>query len=223
MNSLHNFVVVTCRRIYEKCIRLNFLPYSIEFCKFVSNILQFSTLSTKYFRAFKYVTFPNYFSTHWSIRVMRSSWKLLLTRHKWNFVHVCYIFHLIWMKFFIQEMHTEMYGWICKFCSTWNTVLQGLHEFLIVQFGRNYIYVWTVKQYDIFKVVNTLVKSVYCVTEWGTRWHYKLQGRGFDSRGSLGLFCELNFMAALWPRGRLSLYKKWVPRGISWVVKAFGA
>jgi len=122
---------------------------------------------------------------------MRSNWKLLLTRPKWNFVHVCYIFHLIWMKFFVQEMHTEKYGWICKFCSAWHpeshTLLQGLREFLIVRFGWNYIYMWTVKQYDIFKVVNTLWKSVYFVTKWGTRWHYKLEGRGFDSRGVIGI------------------------------------
>jgi hypothetical protein len=80
-----------------------------------------------------------------------------------------------------------MYGLICKFHSTHHIesliVLQGIHEFLIAWFGWNYIYMWIVKQYDIFKVVNTLVKSVYSITEWGTRWHYKLENRGFDSRG----------------------------------------
>ena len=93
-----------------------------------------------------------------------------------------------WFRWnFVQEMYTEMYGLICKFRSTRHTVLKALHEFLIVWFGWNYIYMWTVKHYDIFKVVNTLVKPVYCVTELGTRWHYKLEGRRFDFRGVIGI------------------------------------
>lgn len=84
-----------------------------------------------------------------------------------------------------------MYGLIYKFsfksahwkpfCTTGSTWIS------IIRFGWNYIYMWTVKQYDIFKVVNTLVKSVYCGTEWGKRWHCKLEGNGFDSRGVIGI------------------------------------